>query len=455
VKVKFTGSFTEAIMKLKLSLNAGQWSLVVLLCLALGFSGICVFQLLSFYTSRRLYILLLSIFVSGVLFFILPTKRARARGFVLLILCWLISIEGFLQLTAFFGVLPGINISYPIPFSRVYWIKEGYSNEIRNKRGFHYPKSEFNTDSHRIALIGDSFVEAVQVPAKENLGILLEEELSRSNSKKHEVLSFGQSGYGPAHYLEILKLIQRDYRPNEVVLLYYFGNDYRNLLPEVQETPANDFIYYTVNKGGTDFDIHPESLPVLEYFQQSWSRYHKQPLLDLPRILQTHVFSYHVFQALPVMLEKYRNREEALENPVTRGIGDFIFHDPPNELSKRAFLLDSLILKKMSKFCQEHQIRLRLVTLPFLPKIFYQNPRKDWDLKYKDFDYLLPERELLKKGRSLGFDVLAMGEQWKSENLSPEEIQKMFFVAGQGHLTPLGHRYFSLALSKRISADSH
>src|SRR6266852_7744663 len=80
----------------------------------------------------------------------------------------------------------------------------------------------------RIAVLGDSFSEAMHVPMEQTFWSLLERKLQECNAfpgKKIEVINFGVSGYGTAQ--ELLTLQQRvwDYSPDLVVLAFTTYND--------------------------------------------------------------------------------------------------------------------------------------------------------------------------------------------------------------------------------------
>ncbi len=76
----------------------------------------------------------------------------------------------------------------------------------------------------RVALLGDSFIEAVQVPLKNTAGQLLERRLNASSrqgpkgSSRWEVLNFGVSNFGVGQYLLTWQQYAEDYRPDYVAI---------------------------------------------------------------------------------------------------------------------------------------------------------------------------------------------------------------------------------------------
>ena len=72
----------------------------------------------------------------------------------------------------------------------------------------------------RVALLGDSFVEAVQVPLEKTAGQLLEGRLNAAGgSPRFEVLNFGISNYGVGQYLLAWERFVSDFEPEVVVVL--------------------------------------------------------------------------------------------------------------------------------------------------------------------------------------------------------------------------------------------
>jgi lysophospholipase L1-like esterase len=87
----------------------------------------------------------------------------------------------------------------------------------------HRPANTF-----RIAVLGDSFAEALQVSREETFWSVLERELQDAKAldgQSVEVLNFGVSGFGTAQALEMLRHYVWQYEPNLVLLAFLTGND--------------------------------------------------------------------------------------------------------------------------------------------------------------------------------------------------------------------------------------
>lgn len=105
--------------------------------------------------------------------------------------------------------------------------EEEFSNTINtNSAGLNdeergYVKKE---GTKRIVLLGDSFIEAVQVPREKNIASLLENLLGND----FEVINMGFAGAGQAHEYLILKQEALKYSPDLVIVFFFIGNDVYN-----------------------------------------------------------------------------------------------------------------------------------------------------------------------------------------------------------------------------------
>lgn len=90
--------------------------------------------------------------------------------------------------------------------------------------------------TYRILLLGDSFVEAMQVPLEQTFARRLEAALNRPGGAPVEVISMGVSGYGTASQYLWYRDDGRAYQPDLVLLSFYPGNDVRNNSPTLEPT---------------------------------------------------------------------------------------------------------------------------------------------------------------------------------------------------------------------------
>jgi len=107
----------------------------------------------------------------------------------------------------------------------------------------------------RVAFLGDSYTEAMQVDASEAFWAVAERELARCPAlagRPVEAVNFGVAGYGTAQELETLRHEVWDYEPDAVVLAFLTGNDLRNNVRELESDPLRPF--YVVRDGALVLD---------------------------------------------------------------------------------------------------------------------------------------------------------------------------------------------------------
>lgn len=119
-----------------------------------------------------------------------------------------------------------------IPNARGLWrVEDRVTPVITNEwgfRGWTAPR-EKPADTLRVALIGDSYVEALQVEEPAMVGNVLNDLLrERVKGRKIEVLSFGVSGYGTAQGYLLYQEVVRSFDPDVVVAMVTVENDVRN-----------------------------------------------------------------------------------------------------------------------------------------------------------------------------------------------------------------------------------
>jgi hypothetical protein len=77
----------------------------------------------------------------------------------------------------------------------------------------------------RIAVLGDSFVEAIQVPLDQTATRLLEQELhARFPGRRFETMNFGVSNYSVGQYLMVYDAFVRQFKPDYVIALTAYLN---------------------------------------------------------------------------------------------------------------------------------------------------------------------------------------------------------------------------------------
>ena len=141
-----------------------------------------------------------------------------------------------------------------LPNLKGVWNREGFSIVETNSQGWNDYERAFEkpVNTVRIAIVGDSFVEALQVDKSKTLGKMTENWLNsncpykRNGSREtYEVLLFGASSWGTAQmYLaSINEVILFD--PDYVVVAFFPGNDLKNNIYVVEGDPYKPYFEIT------------------------------------------------------------------------------------------------------------------------------------------------------------------------------------------------------------------
>ena len=130
-----------------------------------------------------------------------------------------------------------------------WWRSEGEAYVTINSSGLRdreHSKSK-PPGAFRIAVLGDSYAEAMQVPMEAAFWRVLELKLQACRAfdgRQVEVINFGVGGYGTAQ--EILALRHRAwaYSPDLVLLAFLSGNDVRNNVRSLEGDPMRPYFVY-------------------------------------------------------------------------------------------------------------------------------------------------------------------------------------------------------------------
>lgn len=175
------------------------------------------------------------------------------------------------------------------PGARGWFRREGRQYIVINREGFRdrdHPSVK-PPASYRIALLGDSFTEALQVRLEDSYGAILERELARCpefRGRNVEVFNFGVSNYGTGQ--ELLTLRDRVWavEPDLVLLAFFSGNDVWDNSKELKQDP--ELPYFKIeHEGSLTLDDSFKNSP-RQLAEQSRVRVAIKNLIETFRILQ-------------------------------------------------------------------------------------------------------------------------------------------------------------------------
>jgi hypothetical protein len=199
-----------------------------------------------------------------------------------------------------------------IPNKLVTWRMEGYSSEAMSSVGLRDTEHSYQKPPgvYRIALLGDSATEGLQVSLKDTYGKALERMLNNVNfprgdpSRSFEVINFGCSSYSTGQQLEQYRQQVLKYNPDAVVLMYNRGDSFENVIkPGVKLSAIEPRPYFYLD----DKNALCQDKSVL---QANQDKLRPHPLLDF---LRAHSRIYGVFSQAHLSLTLNDSRYRKLD----------------------------------------------------------------------------------------------------------------------------------------------
>jgi hypothetical protein len=227
----------------------------------------------------------------------------------------------------------------------------------------------------RIAVLGDSFCEAMHVPLEQTFWSLLEQRLQDCNAfpgKKVEVINFGVSGYGTAQELMTLRQKVWDYSPDLVVLAFTTYNDiYDNsrALSRTEEVP-----YFIYQNGELTYDASFRDSRTYRQRDSKLNRFGRWLHNEL-RVVQ---LVHYVQFVAKLRFTDWRNRRRlAAQNqikpaegsgPTVRnaediGIDNMVYIEPRDHDWQEAWRVTEGLVKQMRDDVAQKKARFLLITL--------------------------------------------------------------------------------------------
>jgi len=320
----------------------------------------------------------------------------------------------------------------------------------------------------RIAVLGDSFVEAMHVPVEQTFWSQMEKKLQECNAfpgKKVEVINFGVSGYGTAQELMTLRQKVWDYSPDVVLLAFTTLNDvYDNsrALSKSEEVP-----YFVYRNGALSYDAS---------FRDS--RIYRQRDSTLSKVgrwfhdhLRTVQLAHHVQFVLRLRLSDWRNRRRAAATPAptkpvtpppktsftaeTIGIENMIYIEPQSEDWKEAWRVTEGLILEMNNEVRQHGAKFVVVTLSNAIQVYPDSVVRQNFMNYLGIDNVFYANHRLKNlsGREqIEFIDLAEPMQAFADQ-NKAFLHGFGSDMGNGHWNATGHHVAADVMAERFCQD--
>jgi hypothetical protein len=373
------------------------------------------------------------------------------------------------QIAAIFGLIP-IDLYSQKPYAVIAAHREAISYGHTNRAGFNAKRYFFEPDTdRRIVIIGDSFVEAIQVNKEDQFPSRLEE-IQHKQGKKTQVVAFGRSGDSLAHYLERTKWAVKYLNPTDIMIAVYYGNDFRNLMFETESLAdrpytAATYPYYIIDASSV-IKPHPQSKPLLDNIQTSMTP------LPLHNALRKMLLGNLLLPRIAFSLINHartstaQNSKNSIQNVLARvpdAIGkkwlqkqfwyppfatDNAPEDPwwPHIQRIAEYLLHEI------RDAAPHDVRMWIIGIPAFTEDFYQNPvQKPWNGRIGRYDLLQPDRMMQKIASAAGMQFISLAQQAQEQELTREDIKHWYCVNGMGHFSVQGHNFTAQTINDQMS----
>ncbi|MBX9690417.1 MAG: hypothetical protein K2X27_27125 [Candidatus Obscuribacterales bacterium] len=343
----------------------------------------------------------------------------------------------FMKLDPLYGFVPETK-------KAVTWRGEGFSRFQYNSFSMQdreYPLKKA-AGQQRIAMLGDSYVEAIQVSRKQNFCSLLENLLNEgSNDRSIEVQNFGLSSYSLYMMLLRLEKLALAFHPDLVVLNYHVNEVMKAEAPaiaidEMSLGSAHPYLRFNKEKAAFEADYST---------QAAWQNSAQGKWLKATEGFSLHsriasVVLHSVWELRNFLLKSVDSLSALLNHQKPKSPVNYWVDEPPYKFTEQHWPSIHYLLKTMQADCRKAGAKFVIVRLP----AFRANKNE------------LEAKLLEKSAAELGIEYLDLDAGTRS--WSDEQLAALFF-GGNGHYNIQGHKYLSEQLnnflrSKKLLAIS-
>jgi len=313
-----------------------------------------------------------------------------------------------------------------------------------NSHGFRDRERTYDKPANtvRIAVLGNSWTEALQVPLDKTYTSVLEHKLTDNpcfGGKRVEVLNFGVAGYSTAQELLTLQQEVWKYHPDVVIVAFYPARDIANNVRELNNVINPEQSPYFVYQG--DKLVLDDSFRALPPLQERQIR-----LQNLNYQLNQHV---RVFQAITA-LQRFGKVRAAMaavkERAEKSGVDnlEYTIYAPPLQPSMQtAWSVTEGLLLAMRDEVKARGAEFRIVTLAARPQVI-PDPAKRLEFMRKlgvaDLSYA--DNRIREFGAREGIPVTNLAPALSEYAEANHAYLNGFHSAnlGAGHWNETGHR---------------
>lgn len=327
----------------------------------------------------------------------------------------------------------------------------------------------------RIAVLGDSYPEALSVPEHEAFWSVIEKQLQACGAlagKQVEVINFGVSGYGTAQELLTFREDVWKYSPDVVLLAMTTNNDISDNSRALKKT--DEIPYFNYQQNGLVFDDSFKTTRSFVWRQKRISRIGRW-FRDHSRLVQATIEGHHALKVRsaawrnektenknakaeatsPVEQGNSKQTQEQLSRADELGVDNLIYLEPGNAEWNEAWRVTEGLIKTMRDEVRTRGAQFVVVTLSNGIQVV-PNPqvREAFMKRLGIADMFYPDNRIKTfcDRETIAVITLAPDLQRVAEN------NKVFLHGfganiGNGHWNPVGHRAAGELIAKKLCQE--
>jgi hypothetical protein len=353
------------------------------------------------------------------------------------VLATLLIVEAVLRTTHAFGARvswtePDPGIGFRSTPGRAYWNWSENDHPVSGRINSHgwrdrERSAEKPRGVYRVAFLGDSFVEAMQVETDSTFLALAEDDLNSRSGRRVEIMNFGRSGATQTEELLILRSDVEEFSPDMVALFFNPGNDIGDVARETTGSLRPFFLL------GPDGELRLDT---------SFNRSRAYRVRALINGLKQRSAVVSLLAERYNLLERGRRLRAAAAREAGFPTYLSLCTSAPDSMYVRNYRLNKILMREMARWSRERGLRFLLVCGS---AAYREDEIARFSEMGPDFDPDWFEGDLAGFADSLGIDYLSLQKPFR------RYVEERGGSLHWGHYNYAGHRVAGRALSEKLA----